>query len=168
MKMRSIDDLLYVSLTYLHNFEQQVAEKAPEMSQACTNPQLKDAFAKTESKSREYAQRIEQVFGHLGKQPKSEDNPIAKAMINEVDNMIANTEPSAVRDAALIVAANQQQSYRVAAYGSLHQYAGLIGKDEAVKLLQESLQDSKNGDQKFTNIGETQVNQEAAQQPVGV
>ncbi len=167
MQMRSIDDLLYVGLTYVHNFEQQVAANASKMAQASTNPQLKDAFSKTESKSREYAQRIEQVFGHLGKEPKSEDNPLAKAMINEVNNMIANTEPSAVRDAALIVAANQQQAYRVASYGSLNQYAGLIGKSEAVKVLRDSLEDSKNGDEKFTNIGETQVNLEAAQQPVG-
>lgn len=165
--MRSIDDLLYVGLTYVQNFEQQIAENAPKMAQACSNPQLRDAFSKTESKSREYAQRIEQVFGHLGKQPKNEDNPIAKAMINEVNNMIANTEPSAVRDAALIVAANQQQAYRIASYGSLNQYAGLIGKAEAVKALQDSLQDSKNGDDKFNNIGETQVNQDAAHQPVG-
>ena len=167
MQMRSIDDLLYTGLTYVHNFEQQIASAAPKMAQASTNPQLKDAFNKTESKSKEYAQRIEQVFSKLGKEVKSNDNQIAKAMIEEVNNMIANTEPSAVRDAALIVAANQQQTYRVAAYGSLNQYAGLIGKSDAVKLLQESLQDSKNGDEKFTNIGETQVNQEAAQTPVG-
>ncbi len=166
MQMQSVEDLLYVGLTYIHNFEQQIAQSAPKMAQASSNPQLKDAFSKTESKSREYAQRIEQVFEQLGKEPKSEDNPIAKAMINEVNNMIANTEPSAVRDAALIVAANQQQAYRVAVYGSLNQYAGLIGQSEAVKLLQDSLQDSKNGDEKFTNIAETQVNQEAAQQPV--
>ena len=166
MKMQSLDDLLYTGLTYAHNFEQQFAAQAPKMAQASSNPQLKDAFSKTESKSKEYAQRIEQVFGKLGKEPKSNDNPIARAMIEEVNNMIANTEPGPVRDAALIVAANQQQSYRVSVYGSLNQYAGLIDKSDAVKLLEDSLQDSKNGDEKFTNIGETQVNREAAQTPV--
>ncbi len=163
MKMQTIDDLLYTGLTYVHNFEQQIAATAPKMAQASTNPQLKEAFSKTETKSREYTQRIEQVFGKLGKEPKSNDNQIAKAMIEEVNNMIANTDASAVRDAALIVAANQQQTYRVAAYGSLNQYAGLIGKNDAVELLKQNLQDSKDGDEKFTNIGETQVNKEAAQ-----
>ncbi len=165
MKMQSIDDLLFTSLTYVHDFEKQFAQQAPKMAQASTNPQLKDAFSKTESKSNQYAERVEQVFTKLGKKPDSNSNPIAKAMIDEINNMIANTDPSAVRDAALIMAANQQQAYRVAAYGSLNQYAGLVGKADAVKLLEESLEDSKNGDEKFNNIAETQVNQEASQVP---
>ncbi len=165
MKMQSIGDLLYTGMTYAHDFERQLADHAPKMAQASSNPQLKEAFSKTESKSKEYGRRIEQAFEVLGKEPKSNGNPIAKAMIEEVDNMIANTDPSPVRDAALIVAANQQQAYRAAVYGSLNQYAGLLGKSEAVKLLKENLEDSKNGDEKFTGIGENQVNREAAQVP---
>ena len=78
--------------------------------------------------------------------------------------MIANTDPSPVRDAALIVAANQQQLYRVAVYGSLKQFAGLIGKSDAVAELEQNLEDSKGGDQKLTSIGESQVNPQAAEQ----
>ncbi len=40
-----------------------------------------------------------------------------------------------VRDAALIVAVNQQQMFRVASYGSLESYAKLLGKQEAVRKL---------------------------------
>ncbi len=163
MKMQTIGDLLYTGLTYVHNFEKQIAEEATKMAQASSNPDLKDAFEKTQTKGQEYAQRVEQAFAKLGQEPKSNDNPIAKAMIDEVENMIANTDASPVRDAALIVAANQQQLYRVAAYGSLKQYAGLIGKSEAVEELGRNLDDSKNGDEKFTSIGESQVNRQAAQ-----
>ena len=154
---------MYTGLTYTHDFEQQIASEAPKMAQASTNPELKDAFEKTESKSRQYAERIEQVFSKIGKQPDSNTNSIAKAMIEEVENMIANTDAGPVRDAALIVAANQQQLYRVAAYGSLRHYAELIGKSDAVQDLQQNLEDSKGGDEKFTTIGETQVNQQAVQ-----
>ena len=163
MKMQSISDLLYTGLTYVHSFEKQIGEEAKKMAQASSNPDLKDAFEKTQTKSQEYAERIEQAFANLGQEPKSNENQIAKAMIEEVENMIANTDASPVRDAALIVAANQQQLYRVAAYGSLTQYAGLIGKSEAVEELAKSLNDSKSGDEKFTSIGESQVNQQAAQ-----
>jgi ferritin-like metal-binding protein YciE len=163
MKMQSIDDLLYTGLTYVHNFEQQIGSEAPKMAQASSNPELKQTFEQTESKSQEYAQRVQQAFAKLGKEPKSNDNPIAKAMIDEVENMIANTDPSPVRDAALIVAANQQQLYRVASYGSLKTYAELIGKGDAVAELQQNLEDSKGGDAKLTKIAETQVNQQAVQ-----
>lgn len=163
MKMQTIGDLLYTGLTYVHNFETQIAAEAEKMAQASSNPELKETFEKTQTKSREYTQRIEQAFANLGQEPKSNENPIAKAMIEEVENIIANTDPSPVRDAALIVAANQQQLYRVAVYGSLKQYAGLIGKSDAVAELARNLEDSKNGDEKLTGIGESQVNAQAAQ-----
>lgn len=162
MKMQSINDLLYTGLTYVHDFEQKISQEARKMAEASSNPELKEAFEKSETKGQQYAERIQTVFSHLGKEAKSNDNQIAKAMIEEVENMIANTDPSAVRDAALIVAANQQQLYRVAVYGSMKQYAGLIGKEEAADELDKNLEDSKGGDEKLTRIGESKVNKEAA------
>ena len=167
MKMQSIDDLLYTGLTYTHDFEQKISQEASNMAEASTNPELKEMFQKSVTKGQEYAQRVQKSFAALGKEAKSNDNPIAKAMIEEVENMIANTDASAVRDAALIVAANQQQLYRVAAYGSLKTYAGLLGKGDAVTELEDNLEDSKGGDAKLNKIAETQVNKQAAQeQPV--
>ena len=161
MKMQSIQDLMTTGLTYVLDFEEKIAQAAPKMAEASTNPDLKDAFQKTESKSQEYAQKVEQTFKKLGKSVERNDNNIAKAMLAEVENMISNTDAGPVRDAALIVAANQQQMYRVASYGSLAHYAELLGKQDAAKDLNESLKDSKNGDEKFTQIGEQKVNQEA-------
>jgi ferritin-like metal-binding protein YciE len=162
MKMQSVDDLLFTGLTYVHDFEQKISQQASKMAAASSDPELKQAFEKSQAKGQEYAQRVQAVFAKLGKSPESNENHIAKAMIDEVENMIANTDASPVRDAALIVAANQQQQYRVASYGSLRDYAGLIGKQDAVEALQQNLDDSKGGDEKLTRIGQERVNQEAA------
>ncbi len=161
MKMTSIQDLMVTGLTYVLDFEEQVAKAAPKMAEAVSDPELKATFAKTESKSREYAKRVEEVFGTVGQEVKRNDNHIAKAMLTEVEHMIENTDKGPVRDAALIVAANQQQQYRVASYGSLKHYAELIGKQDAAKGLEQNLEDSKAGDEKFTQIGEQKVNQQA-------
>ena len=83
-------------------------------------------------------------------------------MINEVEEMISNTDASPVRDAALIVAANQMQLYRVAVYGSLEHFAQLLGKSDAAQPLKQNLEDSKGGDAKLTKIGEENVNKQAA------
>ncbi len=162
MKMQSIEDLLYVGMTYVHNFEQQISAKAGEMAKASSNPELRSAFEKSERKGKEYAQRIEAAFQKLGKPVQSNENHIAMAMIHEVENMIAHTDASPVRDAALIVAANQQQLYRVAAYGSLKEYAALIGKNDAVAELEQNLEESKGGDAKLTKIAQEEVNPQAA------
>ena len=163
MKMQSIQQLMTTGLTYVLDFEEQVAKAAPEMAKAISNPELKELFSKTESKSKEYASRVEQVFGKLGEQVQRNDNHIAKAMITEVQNMIENTDPGPVRDAALIVAANQQQLYRVSSYGSMETYAKVIGKSDAATGLTENLNDSKAGDSKFTELAKQKINQQAAQ-----
>ncbi len=163
MKMASVQDLAVNGMTYVLDFEEQIASAAPRMAEASANPELKEMFQKTETKSKEYGQKVEGAFGQFGAQAKRSENQIAKAMIQEVENMISNTDRGPVRDAALIVAANQQQMYRVASYGSLAHYAELLGKQDVAQSLRKSLEDSKGGDDKFTQIGERQVNQEAVQ-----
>ncbi len=160
-KMQTVEELMLTGLTYTLDFENKVSEAAKKMAQASTNPELKQAFEKSATKGKEYAQKVEPTFKNLGKPVKTEENHIALAMITEVEHMISNSDAGPVRDAALIVAANQQQHYRIASYGSLETYAKLIGKQDGAKGLTENLEDSKGGDAKLTKIGEEKVNQEA-------
>ena len=167
MKSHSVEDLMYVGMTYVLDFEQKFAKQAEKMATAASESEVKDVFQKTTTQSKKYAERVEAAFGKLGKSVKTENNYIADAMIQEVDNMISNTEEGPVRDAALIVAFNQQQAYRVSTYGSLSSYAKLLGKQDAVSDLQESLEESKTGDKKLTEIAEKTVNPKAKEvQPV--
>ena len=163
MKMQSIDDLLYTGMTYVLDFEQQISKEAGKMAQAATDPEVKEMFQKSVTQGQKYAERIQAAFSKIGAKPDTNDNHIAKAMINEVENMISNTDASAVRDAALIVAFNQQQAYRVASYGSLSSYAKVINKQDAVSELQRSLDESKQGDEKVTSIAESRINKQASQ-----
>ena len=161
MKAQSIEDLMYIGMTYVLDFEQKFSQHAGKMAQAASEPEVKETFQKTVTQSQKYAERVRAALQKLGKQAKTEDNHIANAMIREVEGMISNTEPGAVRDAALIVAFNQQQAYRVASYGSLSSYAKLIGKQDAVKELEQSLEESKAGDEKLTKVAEQKVNPKA-------
>ena len=161
-KMNSINDLMINGLTYVLDFENKVSAQAGKMAQASTNPEVKQVFQQSESKGKEYAGRVQQVFEKLGQPVQTNDNKIAVAMIGEVEEMISNTDASPVRDAALIVAANQMQLYRVAVYGSLEHFAQLLCKSDAAQPLTQNREDSKGGDAKLTKIGEENVNKQAA------
>ena len=50
-----------------------------------------------------------------------------------------------------------------AAYGTLVEYAKLLGMDEAVELLHATLEEEKETDEKLTELATTEVNLEAAQ-----
>ncbi len=162
-KMTTVEDLMLTGLSYTLDFENQAADAARKMADAATEPQAKEIFEQSVTKGREYAQRIQQVFQTVGKPAQANKNHVAQAMITEVEQMISNTDAGPVRDAALIVAANQMQHYRVSNYGSLESYAKLIGKTDAAQPLKQNLEDSKGGDQKLTRIAEQTVNQKAAQ-----
>lgn len=162
-KIESVQQLMTTAMTYVLDAEEKIAKAAPTWSDAAANPQLKELFSKTATKSKEYAGRVEQAFGKLGEKVQRNENHIVVAMLREVEEMIKNTDSGPVRDSALIVAANQQQLFRVASYGSLDSYAKVLGKQDAVKEIDQSLEDSKNGDKKFTELAESQINKEAAE-----
>ena len=162
MTIKTVHDLLVTAMTYVIDFEHQIAKAAPEMAAASHDPDLKEAFAKTETKSKDYAAKLKRVFESLGVPPKAADNKIATAMVHEVQGMVKETEDGPVRDAALIVAANQQQAFRVASYGSMEAYAKAAGKTGALGPLREALEDSKAGDATFNAIAEKSVNPAAA------
>ncbi len=166
MKMQSVQDLMFTGMTYTLDFEKQMTQEAGKMAQAASDPEVKEMFEKTTTQGQKYAERIQQAFQKLGMQQDTNTNNIAKAMVTEVENMISNTEAGPVRDAALIVAFNQQQAYRVSNYGSLASYAKVLGKQDAVQPLQQSVDEAKAGDDKLTKIAEERINQQAAQQAV--
>ena len=163
MKIQSVQQLLTTAMTYVLDLEEKLTEAAPTMADAASDPELKELFGKTATKSEEYGTRIEEAIRKLGVEVQRNDNHIVDAMIKEVQEMINNTDPGPIRDAALIVAANQQQLFRAASYGSLESYAQAIGKQDAVTEISKTLEESKNGDKKFTELAESKINQQAAE-----
>ncbi len=166
MKMQSIENLLTIGMSYVLDAEKQLSAQANKMAEASNDPEVKDIFQKSVTQGQKYAERVQAAFGKLGKPVETNDNHITNAMVKEVEGMISNSDKGPVRDAALIVAFNQQQAYRVASYGSLKTYAELIGKSDVVADLQQSLDEAKAGDDKLTKIAESKINKQAAEQPV--
>jgi Domain of unknown function (DUF892) len=63
-------------------------------------------------------------------------------------------------DAGLIGAAQRVEHYEIAAYGTARSFAELLGEQEHVSLLQETLDEEKETDQKLTTLSED-INLEA-------
>lgn len=163
MKFSTVEDLFENGLNYVYDAEKQLVEALPKMAQASSSAQLREAFEQHLTETRNHAARIEQIFQQMGKKPESKNNTVLKAMTEEAEQMIKSSEQSPVRDAALIVAGNQVEHYEMACYGSLRTFAELLGKQQCVSVLEETLQEEKKADQKLTEIGETQVNKQALQ-----
>jgi len=88
-------------------------------------------------------------------------------MSSAVKDSISNIEDSPLRDAALIVNGNLVEHYEIATYGSLLDFARSLGLNNAVPLLQETLEEEKKADAKLTQIAEMLMNPKAARQTAG-
>jgi ferritin-like metal-binding protein YciE len=64
-------------------------------------------------------------------------------------------------DAGLLAGAQAVEHYEISRYGTLKTWASELGLNDAVKLLDATLQEEKKTDATLTRIAETVVNQEA-------
>ena len=69
-------------------------------------------------------------------------------------------EPSVI-DAGLIACAQRVEHYEIAGYGTVRTYAEMLGKDDHVTLLERTLQEEEETDERLTELAESHINQEA-------
>jgi ferritin-like metal-binding protein YciE len=86
-------------------------------------------------------------------------------IIAEGQEIIDGIDDDAVRDAGLVGAGQAAEHYEIARYGTLVAWAELLGLEEAVELLSETLDEEKKADQLLTSIATSGVNAAATERP---
>jgi ferritin-like metal-binding protein YciE len=162
-KITTFEELFQIGIAYNYDAEQQLVQALPKMAQASSSPELRQAFEQHLKETQGHVQRLEQVFSKLGIKPERKTNTILQAMTQEAEKKIQMTDASPLRDAALIDCGNTVEHFEMATYGSLRNFAELMGQKEIVSLLEQTLQEEKKADQLLTKIGESSVNRQAAQ-----
>ena len=77
-----------------------------------------------------------------------------QGVIQEGSDLIGDIEDDDVRDAAIIASAQRVEHYEMAGYGTARTYATLLGDENASQLLQQTLDEEKEADQKLTALAE--------------
>jgi ferritin-like metal-binding protein YciE len=141
-----------------YSAETQLLEALPEMAEAASTPQLKQAFQEHLAMTQRQVERLERVAEMAGVDPDGEDCEAMEGLIAEAEEIVDEHEEGPVRDAALISAAQKVEHYEIAAYGTLAAMAKACGLTEAVGLLAQTLQEEKDTDELLTRVAEQQVN----------
>jgi ferritin-like metal-binding protein YciE len=136
----------------------------PKMAKAAAAPELKEAFETHLEETKGQVERLEQLFKSLEGSPKGKKCVAMEGLLEEGKEIISEHDKSSLRDAALICAAQKVEHYEIAAYGCARTFAQLLGLEEAVELLQETLDEEGNADKKLTHLAETIINIEAEQE----
>ena len=124
--------------------------------------QAAEGFRRPSEGDRSQVERLEQVFEIFGEKAKGETCPAIEGIIKEGEEGIKDSKDPDVRDAAMIADAQAVEHYEITRYGTLIAWAKQLGKPEAAKLLQETLDQEYEADRLLSKLAEGQLNKEAA------
>ncbi|MCC6681399.1 MAG: ferritin-like domain-containing protein [Phycisphaeraceae bacterium] len=161
-KLEHLQDLLVHELEDLYDAETRLIDALPKMKEAAHDPQLKQAIGDHLAQTRGHVQRLESVFHSLGTEANRETCEAMKGLIAEGQEMIEVEGDDAVRDAALIAAAQRVEHYEMAGYGTVRSLAKQLGLSDVAQILQQTLDEEHEADRHLTQIAEESVNMHAA------
>ena len=169
--MASIDSmnaLLVDELRDIYDAEKRLTKAIPKMAKKAENEELRSALEEHLQETQGQIARLEEAFEHLGEKAKGKPCAGMKGIIEEgEEHMSEDYEDDDLRDAVIIGSAQRVEHYEIAAYGTAIAHARLLEQEEIVRLLEETLEEEKATDARLTEIAESVVNLEAADQEEG-
>lgn len=157
MSLDTLNDLFIEQLRDTLNAEKQLVKALPKMSKGANSSLLSEAIDAHLEETKNHVVRLEEVFESIGETPRGKKCKGMEGLIEEGQEALDEEGDPAVLDAAIIAAAQRVEHYEIAAYGCLMHYAELLGHTEAVRLLQQTLDEEKAADEKLTQVSDAEV-----------
>jgi ferritin-like metal-binding protein YciE len=157
--MSTLRETFLEELGDIYDAEKQMLKALPKMAQAASHEDLRRAFEEHLEQTEGQVERLEQVFEVIGEEPQSKTCQAMTGLVKESDELIKEGRG----DAALICAAQKVEHYEIASYGSLQSWARLLGEEEAADLLEETLDEERDTDERLTEVAESAINVEESE-----
>ena len=160
MSEQGLKELYIDELKDLYSAENQLVKALPKMAKAASSDELREGFEKHLEQTRGHVQRLEKIFQALGESPKGKTCKGMQGLIEEGSEATEEDYNGSVMDAALIGAAQRVEHYEIAGYGTVRSMGETLGEPNHVSLLEETLEEEKETDEKLTELAE-QINNQA-------
>ncbi len=160
MPNQGLKDLYIDELKDLYNAENQLVKALPKLARAAASDELRQGFEEHLEQTKGHVERLEKIFQMLDESPKGKKCKGMEGLIEEGSEVMEQDYEGSLLDAALIGAAQRVEHYEIAGYGTARSFAESLGQTDHVSLLNETLEEEKETDQKLTELAK-QVNTEA-------
>ena len=158
---KTLEDLFHDTLKDIYYAEKKILRTLPKMTKAAQSRELKAAFEKHRGETQGQVERLEQIFAMIEKKPQGKTCAAIVGITDEGAEIMEEYEGSPAHDAGLLASAQAVEHYEITRYGTLRTWAEELGLDEAVTLLQETLEEEEATDEALTGLAEAVVNQQA-------
>jgi len=152
MSISNLEDVFQHELRDVLDAERQILKALPKMIKAAESEELQAALEEHAGVTEEHVDRLQTIFKSLGKAARGKHCKGMEGLLSEGEELIQEEDSGAPLDAAMICAAQKVEHYEIAAYGSLVAYAKILELDDAVELLQTTLAEEKETDEKLSSI----------------
>ena len=163
MPNAGLKELYIDELKDLYSAENQLVKALPKMAKAASSEELRQGFEEHLEQTRGHVERLEKIFELLDESPKGKKCMGMEGLVKEGGEVLEEDFEGALMDAALIGAAQRVEHYEIAAYGTASEFAKVLGEDEHASLLEQTLQEEKETDEKLTELAK-EINPEANQE----
>jgi ferritin-like metal-binding protein YciE len=160
MEHNALKDLYIDELKDIYDAENRLVKALPKMARAATSDELRSGIEAHLEQTRGHVERLQEIFDGLGQKPSGKKCSGMIGVLKEGEEIMDEDFEGEVMDAALIAAAQRVEHYEIAAYGCVAAWADLLGETDAVALLERTLEEEKETDQKLTELSR-QINVEA-------
>jgi ferritin-like metal-binding protein YciE len=154
---KTLEDLFEDGLKDIYYAENKILKALPKMAKAAQSDELRDALTKHLKETENQVSRLEKVFSAIDQKARGKKCPAIEGIIDEGAEIMKEFKGMPALDAGLISAAQAVEHYEISRYGTLRRWAEQMGLDDAVELLDETLQEEKNTDEILTEIAEASV-----------
>jgi ferritin-like metal-binding protein YciE len=158
---KQLDELFHDTLKDIYFAEKKILATLPKMAKAAQSPDLQKAFEKHRGETEGHVARLEKVFAAIDKKPQAKTCDAIVGITAEGAEIMQEYKGSPALDAGLLAAAQAVEHYEMSRYGTLKTWAGELGLNDVVRLLDQTLEEEKKTDAALTKIAETVVNQQA-------
>jgi ferritin-like metal-binding protein YciE len=162
MEESSLRKLFEDELKDIYWAEKALIKALPKMAKNATSEELSDAINSHLEETQGQIEKLEQVFEIIGKKAQGKKCDAMAGLVKEGEVIMKETEKGAMRDAGIISAGQKIEHYEIATYGTLRTFAQTLGLDDAANLLEEILDEEKGADDKLTELAESTINVQAA------
>lgn len=159
--IQTMEDLYLHTLEDIYYAEQQIEKALPKMIDKASSGPLRNGFESHLQETRGHIERLEKVFGLLGKEPKGATCPAIDGIIKESNDISKEIGDADVLDAALAAAAQAVEHYEITRYGTLIAWSAEMNRNDCAEILKQTLAEEKAADQKLTKIAEARLNRAA-------
>lgn len=155
--LETLHDLMVHQLKDLYSAERQLVQALPKMARQATSEALRGAISRHLGETKEHAARLEECLESLSESTRGPKCKGMEGAIAEGKELLEVNTDAEVLDVGIIATIQRMEHYEIAAYGTVCEYARVMGHAYVLQLMQKSLDEEVAADEVLSHLAATGI-----------